>query len=352
MSDSDAKVPMTPDAPLDAALDAKRLHEDAILIDAVCPLLIEPRHVDDYAKGGFTAVAPTVGAWTGAAQTLRHLGLMHRFIESRDDLVLIRSAADIRAAKAAGKLGLIFHFQGPEPIEDSLDLVDAYKALGVGIMQLAYNIKNRLGDGCEERTDAGLSRFGLQVIERMNQARMIVDCSHTGHRTTYDAIEHSSAPVIISHANARAVHPNPRNIPDELIKAIAANGGTIGAVGFPGFVSDSATPTIDAFIDHIAYMGDLVGLAHVTIGIDYFLGQRPYVDDAAAMAAYQGRLADNSWSPAAYPPPPYIYPKGIETPAGMPALTEALIRRGFSQTEIRGIYGENLMRLYETVWGA
>src|SRR5699024_1211482 len=106
------------------------------------------------------------------------------------------------------------------------------RALGVGIAQLAYNSRNRIGDGCAERSDCGLSRFGVRVIERMNAVRMIVDCAHTGFRTTMDAIEHSSAPVVISHANPYAVHASPRNVSDELLKAIAENGGTVGAVGF------------------------------------------------------------------------------------------------------------------------
>lgn len=282
---------------------------------------------------------------------LRKIGAWYKLLRERDDLILVRSASDIRKAKRVGKIGIIFHFQGPEPIEDSLDLIDAFKALGVGVMQLAYNVKNRIGDGCEERTDGGLSRFGLQVVERMNQARMIVDCAHTGVRTTMDAIEHSLAPVITSHANAKSVYPSRRNVSDELIKAIAGNGGTIGVVGFPGFVSGDKRPTIDQFIDHMAYMSDLVGTEHITLGIDYYSGQSPYADDETAMRMYEKALADGSWSPKAYPKPPHHFPAGMETPDGMPALTNHLLKRGFAEADIRKIYGENLLRIYETIWG-
>ncbi|KLK89741.1 hypothetical protein AA309_29675 [Microvirga vignae] len=330
---------------------AMELHNSAIIIDAVCPLLDDQAKIEDYRAGGLTAIAPTVGYRYGTETTLRTIGSWHKLLRERDDLLLIRTAADIRKAKASGKVGIIMHFQGPEPIEDSLDLIDAFKVLGVGIMQLAYNVKNRIGDGCEERTDAGLSRFGLRVIERMNQARMIVDCSHTGVRTTMEAIEHSSAPVIISHANAKSVYPSPRNISDELIKAIAENGGTIGVVGFPGFVSSDKRPTLDQFIDHIAYMCDLVGTQHITLGIDYYSGQVPYVDDAIAMKEYRRSVADGIWSPKAYPEPPHYYPAGMETPKGMPALTKRLLERGFAEADIRKIYGENLLRIYETIWG-
>ncbi|MBZ9993999.1 dipeptidase [Mesorhizobium sp. BH1-1-4] len=335
----------------EAFVVAEDLHREAILIDAVCPLLDDPSRVAEYVAGGVDIVAPTLATLEGAAVTLRKIGHWHRLLRERDDLILVRTASDIRRAKQQGKTGIIFHFQGPGPVEDSVDLVDAYKALGINIMQLAYNLKNRLGDGCEERTDAGLSRFGLQIVERMNTVGMIVDCSHTGVQTTMDAIEYSTAPVIISHANAKAVHPSPRNVPDELIKAIAANGGTIGVVGFPAFVSADKRPTIDQFIDHIVHIADLVGVEHVTLGIDYYDGQSPYATEADAQEMYESLVACGMWSPAAYPAPPHHYPAGIETPRTMLELTRAMLRRGFQPNDIRKVYGENLLRIYRNVWG-
>lgn len=331
--------------------NAQSLHAEAIIIDAVCPLLQRHEFLSEYQAGGLTAVAPTVGGWYNAEKTMRDIGAWHRMLRERDDLMLIRSAADVRAAKAAGKTGIILHFQGTEPLEDDLDLIDAYKALGVGVIQLAYNTKNRIGDGCEERTDAGLSRYGLKVIERLNATKVIIDCSHTGYRTTMDAIEHSSAPVIISHANAKAVHASPRNIGDDLIKAIARNGGTVGVVGFPAFVSSSPRPTIDAFINHIAYLCDLIGSDKVTLGIDYFHAQHPYADEVQGRRIYDELVAEGSWSTASYPPPPYFYPAGIETPRSLPALTQAMLGRGFSTADIKMIYGENLLHIYKAVWG-
>ena len=332
--------------------DAAELHRSAIVIDAVCPLLKEPTHLDLYRQGGCTTVAPTMGGSEGAAATLRAMGKWLGHIRQRDDLILVRAAADVERAKATGKLGILPHFQGTEPIEDSLDLVDAYKELGVGIIQLSYNVKNRVGDGCEERTDAGLSRFGLKMIERMNQARVIVDCSHTGYRTTLDAIEASTAPVVFSHANPRAVHPSPRNITDEQIKAVAGTGGLVGAVGYPAFVSGAPRPTLDEFIDHIDYMVQLAGIDHVALGIDYFLEMDPIAPVEQARAFYDARLAAGTWSAASYPPPPYVYPAGIETPAGFPNLTAGLLRRGYQAQDILKVMGANWVRVYRAVWGS
>lgn len=326
------------------------LHREAVFIDATCPLAREWRHLEAYRRGGCTAIAPTVGGFMGAAQTLGDLGRWLGEIKRRDDLLQVKHADDIATAKKTGRLGLIFHFQGTEPIETDLDLADSYKEIGVGVIQLTYNVKNRVGDGCEERTDAGLSRFGIKLIERLNRARIIVDCSHTGYRTTMDAMHASSAPVIFSHANAYAVHPSPRNIKDDQMRAVAATGGVIGVVGFPAFVSAKPRPTLDDLIDHAAYYADKIGINHVGIGIDYFLGQHGVADDAEARRTYDTLVAAGRWSDG-YPPPPYYYPEGVETPDKLANLTVRLAARGFSEADIRKVLGENWLRVYRAVWG-
>lgn len=333
--------------------DTSSLHREAIVIDATCPLLSDPRGLPAYKAGGFTAIAPTVNDAQegGTLGTLRNIGAWHKRIREDDSLLLVRKAADIERAKAEGKLGIILHFQGGDPIENRLDYIDAYKAMGVGMIQLTYNVRNRIGDGCEERTDSGLSKFGLAVVRRMNEARVIVDCSHTGLRTTLEAIDASSLPPVFSHAGVRSVHPSPRNIVDEQIKAVAARGGLVGANAYPPFVSGDARPTLEQLIAHIRYVADLVGVDHVGLGLDYFAGQHPYVSDEQAMATYRRYLEIGMWTPGAYPPPPYIYPQGIETPDKAANLTEGLLRSGFNTEEVRKIIGGNWMRVFRAVWG-
>jgi membrane dipeptidase len=333
-------------------MDVAELHASAIIIDVTCPLAKDPKYVDWWREGGATAIAPTVTGMAGNARTgFTMIGGWHKYVRERDDAILVLKAADIERAKAEGKMGIILHCQGTAIIEDEIDLLDAYQAAGLRVVQLCYNRKNLIGDGSGERTDAGLSHFGIKVIERLNTLGMIVDCSHTGERTSFDAVEASSAPVIISHANAYAVQDNARNISDDLIKAIAASGGVVGTVGFPPFLAWEGQPTLDQFIDDIAYKADLVGIDHVGIGIDYYLGQHPVEDDAVAMARYEARIAEGHWRPSEYPPPPYIYPTGIETPRTLPKLTEALVARGFNEEDIRKVLGLNWMRVYRAVWG-
>lgn len=328
------------------------IHTSSIVIDGTCPLLRRREFVDWYIEGGVTACCPTVGSTAPAEETLRNLGAWRRFIASRDDLRLVSAAADIERAKAGRKLGLVFHFQGADPIEDDLNLVEAYHALGVRMVQLTYNVRNRVGDGCAEKTDAGLSAFGADLIKRLNENRIIVDCSHTGYRTTIDAIEQSSRPVVFSHANAFALHPSPRNIKDDQIKAAAASGGLVGVNGFPAFLGTSPQPTMDRFVEHLDYMVGVAGVDHVALGIDYYEGMHLVADATEAAQFFQQQLAQRRWSEASYPPPPHHYPQGMATPKELPNLTARLLARGYAQEDVRKLIGGNWLRVFRAVWGA
>lgn len=332
--------------------DPAALHADAIVIDATCPLTVLPHTLDWYREGGCTAIAPTLRGWGDSAREgFAGLGAWLRRARERDDLAIVRRAADIEAAKRDGRLGLVLHFQGTDPVEGNLDYLDAYAAAGVRVVQLAYNTRNRVGDGAAERTDSGLSTFGLGLIARCNALRLVVDCAHTGRATTLEAIEASTAPTVISHANARAVHETRRNVDDDVIRAIAAGGGVVGTVGFPAFLTAEGQPGLDRFIDDIAYKADLVGIDHVGLGIDYFAGQWPVEDDAAALARWQAHIDDGSWRREEYPPPPYRFPAGIETPRTLPALTRRLVERGFAEPDVRKVLGLNWLRVWRAVWG-
>lgn len=328
-----------------------RVHAESIVIDAVCPLALEPRYLDWYREGGVTALAPTVGSTESACALLSRLAAWHRLLRERQDLLLVRQAGDIELAKRSGRLGIYLHLQGTDPIEDNLDLIDLYKALGVGVVQLTYNVRNRVGDGCEEPADAGLSRFGVRLVERLNSARVIVDCSHTGLRTSLDAVACSSAPVVLSHSNVAAVHPSQRNVADELIEAIARRGGMIGIAGFPAMLAPAARPSLDDFVAHIDAIVQRVGVDHVGLGIDYYLGQAGVAADEAAMQMYRQAVDAGIWS-SAYPPPPHHYPTGIETPRTLPNLTRRLLERGYAEVDVQKILGGNWLRVMRAVWSA
>jgi membrane dipeptidase len=331
--------------------EALQLHRESIVIDGTCPLLRRKEFVDWYIEGGVTVCAPTVGSTGSAEETLRNLGSWHRLIGSRKDLLLVEHVEQIAAAKKEGRLGLVFHFQGADPIENDLDLVEAFHALGVRMVQLAYNIRNRVGDGCEEAGNAGLSRFGRDLVQRLNETRIIVDGSHTGERTTLEAIEASTRPFVFSHANAKAVHDCPRNISDAQIKAAAATGGLIGINGFPAFLGTSPNPTIDDFLRHLDHVVEVAGIEHVALGIDYYEGMHPVADEKEAQKMYAQQLAVRRWSAEVYPPPPHCYPARMATPKELPNLTAKLLAHGYSPADTRKILGENWLRVMRAVWG-
>jgi membrane dipeptidase len=321
---------------------AARLHREAIVIDATCPMQHWAGRFQDWLDGGATCTAVTVAVASDSARTtLSEIARTYRLIRDHDSLLLATDVADIAQAKRTGKLAVVFHFQGTGPIEYELGLLEVFWRLGVRVIQIAYNRRNPLCDGCEEPADAGLSILGKQAIEEMNRLGLLIDVSHTGQRSAIEAIEASSAPCVASHCNPFAVHQSQRNISDELIRAVAQSGGVIGANGFPSFVTREAKPTLDHFIDHMAYVAELVGAEHVSLGIDYFDVPR---------REYDRFVNAGLWSPETYPPPPWNYPAGIEDASGLPRLTKRLLERGFSEQEVRGILGENCLHVYEQVW--
>ena len=331
-------------------LDYRRVHEEAIIFDGTCPLLTHsPEHTAYYVEGGVTVVAPSLAANHDCGEAIKRIAQWLGIIKEREDELLhVTEVEDFRRAKAQGKLGILFHFQNTLPLEQSIELLDVYKALGVRVIQLTYNVKNFVGDGCLERTDAGLSDFGIRLIKAMNRAGIAVDLSHTGIKTTLDAMDVSEKPVVFSHSLARAVRDSPRNLTDEQIRRVAEMSGVIGINGFPPFVADTTRPTLDDLLKHVDYMADLVGIDHIGIGIDF-----EYIDEsmqATSLKHYNYFVKTGQWNPADYPPPPYYYPRGLDDPRSFPNLTKALLERGYNNEETKKVLGGNFMRVYSQIW--
>lgn len=332
------------------SIDAKSLHEQAIIFDATAPLANDPQYLHHWVEGGVTVVAPTVASNEETGEALARVGRWHKLFANDARLLHVKQADDFQRAKESGRLGILLHFQNSLPLGRDVANVYAFAAAGVRMIQMTYNTKNFIGDGCDERTDSGLSDFGVKVIRAMNQAGIVVDLSHTGLRTTLDAMEVAEAPPVFSHSNTKKLCDSPRNLTDEQIKKIAALGGVIGANGYPAFVSKDKQPTLDQLIDHMAYIADLVGTDHIGLGIDYYSGQASIAKPGVAEAIYAGLIADGTWKPSAYPPPPWHYPTGIELPSGLPRITERLLARGFSPEDVRKILGGNFVRVFRAAW--
>ena len=330
---------------------AAKIHQDAIIIDATCPLASVGNYFEKWIAGGATVIAPTVNRPPEFMRdTMGRLGeWITKLRANRDKLLLITSVEDIFQAKEERKLGVLFHFQGTTPFEKDLNSIEIFYRLGIRMVQLCYNVKDFVGDGCAERTDSGLSEFGVKVIEELNRLGIVVDCSHTGYKTTMEAIELSQKPVIVSHGNANAICDSSRNLKDDQIKAIARNGGVMGLNGYPNFVTKKERATLNDLLDHADYISRLVGVEHLSIGIDYYEGMAGVATDEEARTTYAQLVESGTWNPKDYGPPPWHYPEGIEMPDKLPNLTAAFLKRGYSEEDVKKILGLNLIRVFKEV---
>ena len=311
-------------------------------LDAAGPL-IQPRELEQYLPdlqaGEVTTVLATVASIEDSRLRARRACALagdgarsHRCPSGSPG-----SVADIEAAHGDGALAVVLHFQGSDPMEASVDLLDAYHALGVRVMQPTYNARNRLGDGCLERANSGLSKLGRAAITRMNELGIVVDVAHVGRRTSLEVIEASSAPVIVSHGNACGVYESRRNLTDEQITAVAASGGVIGVCAFPGFVS-AGRPDLDKLLDHVDYLAALVGAEHVGLGMDFSQETEEDYD-------YFGYEEDT------YPRPPWTYPPGIAGFADIRNIGDGLAAAATPPTKSHGIASGNFLRVFRQVWG-
>lgn len=296
--------------------------------------------IDRYWRSGISFVSLSVGSdRNGAGATVHNIANVRELIASRcDKITFARGVEDIRKAKRHGLLAVGFNFQGSQALEANPNLVGLYYELGVRHMLLVYNQMNAAAGGCHERIDAGLSRYGLRLIQEMNRVGMLVDCMHTGYRSTIDIMEASSAPVIFSHSNSRAIRDHERNISDEQAKRCASTGGVIGITGIGKFLSDGGTPEVSDVMAHIIHFASLIGPEHIALGIDYVYFAEQHYRNA--------RRNLDKWPPKSYPPPPWHY----FAPEQVPALSEGLSEHGFSEADVKGILGENCLRVATRVW--
>lgn len=255
----------------------------------------------------------------------------------------IDTPARLDGIKASGKVGILFGVQNSEHFR-KLDDVDYFYSLGQRVSQLTYNSRTLIGNGCYERRDEGLSDFGLAVVERMNKVGMAVDVSHCGDRTTLDAFDVSKKPVLITHANCRALNPNqPRCKTDEAIKAMAAKGGVMGITEVRDFVSGKEPTTIESMLDHYDYVAKLVGVEHLGIGSDIdlhgydALPAEELKEYRSAGKASEGIREKFDVDGLNYAKRPFD-------------IAEGLIRRKYSDANIEAILGGNFRRVLKEIW--
>ncbi|HWE46336.1 MAG TPA: membrane dipeptidase [Caulobacteraceae bacterium] len=336
------------------SVSTRRLLDSATIVDLLVPDVPAPilpgvgrlfeEHVARFERSGVTFASFTVGLdhLASVEGQIKGLGAVRRWFLTRPErFVLVRTVADIAEAKRSGRLAVNFHFQGTNALMGDLNLVEVYRMLGVGHMLMAYNEKNLVGDGCHERTDCGLSAFGIRLVEEMNRVGVAVDVSHTGYRTSMDVFEVAKAPVIFSHANPRGLYAHERNVRDDQIQACAKTGGVIGVTGVGLFMSkDGLDISTEMLVRQIDYIAELVGAKHIGFGLDH-------IEDVAHLIALIDANAGRYPESGGYNAPKLLF----ASPEIIPDIAEKLLAKNWTEADVRGVLGENWLRVLGQVWG-
>lgn len=306
----------------------------------------------EWRAGGLDAVHVTLAVWETARDTLRTVGEWNRhFLENADLIMPARTADDILEAKRLGRTAVILGLQNTTSFEDDLDLVWGFHNAGIRIAQLTYNIQNSVGSGCWEENDTGLSsHYGKHLIREMNAVGMLVDISHCGERTCLSAIEASEVPIALTHGNPREfvgddVELAIRNRSTDLIRTLASAGGMIGLSMYPRLAPGGNNCTVELFCDMVAWTVDLIGVEHVGIGTDLYLGHEPDVLKWWRMGRWSREVA----IPVSGLPE---FPKWMASPAQFGNIEEGLAAKGFTAEERDRIMGRNFLDLFRTAFEA
>lgn len=322
----------------------EKLFQDALVWDAHAGVFPSPEVdlnlLQEWLDCGVNYLSINVGFDVMDWQdTLATLAAYRYWVQANSDrFVLVGDAADIERARNENKFALSFDIEGMNALNQDINMVAAYHALGVRQMLFAYNLNNAAAGGCHDQ-DTGLTEFGKQVVREMNRVGMIVDCSHAAYSTTMDIMHLSSKPVVFSHSNPTAIWNHQRNITDDQIKACAATGGVIGVNGMGIFLGDNDISNA-TLMRHIKYLADLVGCEHIGFGFDY----SPKVDVDIGVIL---RSRPDYWPAGQQYDTRPIKHAG---PQQLQGLVEDLSSAGFSEDDIRGILGDNFRRVAADAW--
>lgn len=336
--------------------DIRAFYKNAVVMDSLCgpfldtDLIPTPEMVAVVRQSGITGVNLTISQ-RSLEDTIKTLATLDAIVEKYPEaFTLIRQYPDISRAKHENKLGIIPGFQYTEIIEDNPERIAMFRNLGVRIMQITYNNRNTLGDGCLEPGNAGLSKSGIAAVKKMNEVGVAVDLSHSGYRTTSEGIAASAKPVLISHSGCAAVYAHPRNKPDQILKSLADRGGYFGVYLMPYLVASPTVPTRKHVLDHLLHAINVCGADHVGIGSDGSIERinlTPAVKaDFDADIARRKKLGIGAPGEDRYP-----YVPDLDGPDHMLMIAEQLARRGQLSSVIEKVLGANFRRVLGDIWG-
>ena len=301
-------------------------------------------------EGGVDAVHVTIAYHETFRETVLNFEQWNRWFEMHPDLILKgTTAADIDVARETGRTAIFFGFQNPSPIEDDIGLVEILHTLGARFMQLTYNNQSLLATGCYEAEDPGITRMGKQVIKEMNRVGLVVDMSHSADRSTIEAVEISERPIAITHANPHAWAPALRNKKDDVIRAVAENGGMLGFSLYPHHLKDKSDCTLQGFCEMVARTGDQFGVEHLGIGSDLCQDQPDSVVEWMRTGRWTKEMdyGEGSAANPGFPPMPHWFRDNRD----FGNLEDGLRAVGMNTDEVAGVMGGNWYRFFADNFG-
>lgn len=322
------------------------MHNDLIVIDGLQYSNWDRTIFEQLKQGGVTMVHVTIVYHEQIRETLLRISEWNRHFELNSDLIMpVKSADDIRLAKSVGKVGIMFGAQNCSPIEDDIGMVSVMRELNMMIMQLTYNNQSLLATGCYESVDSGVTRFGRQVIQEMNRVGMVVDMSHSAERSTLEAIDISSRPIVISHANPISFHDAKRNKSDTVLKALGNSGGLLGFSLYPFHLKNGPDCTLDDFCTMVADTADLMGVDNIGIGTDLCQNQPVSILEWMRNGRWSKEMdyGEGSKSNADWPRPLSWFKDSRD----FPNITQGLLAHGFNDTDVAKVMGQNWLRFLD-----
>lgn len=294
-------------------------------------------------QGGVDAISVTICYHEDFRETVKGFVDWSRRFERHADLIMpAKSAADVDAARRAGKTAVFLASQNPSCIEDDIGLVEILKTLGLSVMQLTYNNQSLLGTGCYESEDTGITRMGREVIKEMNRVGMLIDMSHSAERTTREAIDLSARPIAITHANPNFWHESVRNKSDALLKALAGRGGMLGLSLYPYHLKGGSDCPIESFAAMAARLADMIGIDNIGIGSDLCQGHGNAIIEWMRVGRWTKAPPGAGLGAPVLPPQPTWFRDNRDW--GL--IRAGLVANGFSQGDAGKILGGNWHRFF------
>ena len=294
------------------------------------------------------AVHVTIAYHENFDEVKKNVDIWHKYFQDYKDLIFHgKTFQDIEKAHQEKKTAIFFGFQNCSPIEDDIGLVEAVHKMGARFMQLTYNNQSLLATGCYEKNDSGVTRMGKEVIKEMNRVGVVVDMSHSAEKSTFDAIELSSKPIVITHANPSFWFAAKRNKSNGLLKVLADSGGILGLSLYPHHLKDESNCTLESFCAMAAKTSEIMGVKHIGIGSDLCLNQPNSVVEWMRNGTWT-KTKDYGEGSSNNPHFPK-QPKWFEDARGFNNLEQGLKKVGFQDTEVNDILGNNWYNFYRGI---